>query len=135
MHARRVVGLVLSILTFPVLALGIFDPMEGGLAMLVAGVLILATWLVSRVPVPRLEWIGWVATVGIGAMAIGFAVLLWNAGVTGPGGTGMPWWLVALIVGYEIGVVVTFAGGIWNLVRHIKVVRDHGIPVAGSTAH
>lgn len=134
MHARRVVGLVLSILTVPVLALGIFDPMEGGLAMLVAGALILATWLVSRVPVPRLEWIGWVATVGIGAVAIGFAVVLWNAGITGPGGTGMPWWLVALLIGYEVGVVVTFAGGISNVIRHARSVRDQHIPVAGIPA-
>ena len=42
--------------------------MEGGLAMLAAGGLLLVTWLVSRVPVPRLEWSGWVSTVVTGVL-------------------------------------------------------------------
>ena len=59
MHVRHVIGLVLAVLTLPLLVLGIFDPIEGGVAMLLAGILLLATWLVSRIPVPRLEWIAW----------------------------------------------------------------------------
>lgn len=134
MHARHVIGLVLAILTVPVLALGMFDPLEGGLAMLVAGGLLLVTWLVSRVPVPRLEWIAWTATIGVASAALTSAVLLRTAEVTGPG-LGLPWWLVGLIALYEVGVVVTFAGGIWYSLRLLRTVRDHGIPVAGAPAH
>lgn len=123
MRVRHTIALVLSILTVPVLALGIFDPMEGGMAMLAAGILILITWLVGRVPVPRLEWIGWVATVTVGTVALGAGMVLWNTGVTGPGGQGLPWWLMVLLVSYELGVVVTFTGGIWNVVRHIASIR------------
>jgi hypothetical protein len=123
MRVRHTIALVLSILTVPVLALGIIDPMEGGMAMLAAGILILVTWLVGRVPVPRLEWIAWVSTVAVGAVALGAAMVLWDAGITGPGGQGLPWWLVVLLVAYELGVVVTFAGGIWNVVRHIATLR------------
>lgn len=135
MRARHTIGLVLSILTMPVLALGLIDPLEGGIALLAAGILILVTWLVGRVPVPRLEWIAWVSTAVVGAAALGAAMVLWNAGITGPGGQGLPWWLVVLLVAYELGVVVTFAGGIWNIVRHIATLRtprEHraGLPVS-----
>lgn len=134
MHARHVIGLVLGILTIPVLALGIFDPLEGGMAMLMAGAIIVATWLISRVPVPRLEWVAWVATAALSGTALTSAVLLRTAEVTGPG-LGIPWWLVALIAGYELGVVVTFAGGVWYVVRLLRVVRDHRVPVAGAPVH
>lgn len=133
MPARHVIALVLAALTVPVLALGILDPMEGGMAMLAAGVMILLTWLVGRVPVPRLEWIGWVATVVVGAVTLAAAVVLWNEGVTAPG-RGLPWWLAVLLVIYEVGVVATFAGGVWNVVRHVMVLRNKGIPVAGVPA-
>ncbi len=134
MHTRHVIGLVLAILTVPVLALGMFDPMEGGTAMLVAGLLLLTTWLVSRVPVPRLEWIGWTTAVGLAVAALTSAVLLRTAEVTGPGLV-LPWWLVALIAAYELGVLVTFAGGVWYVIRLLHVVRDHRNPVAGAPVY
>ncbi len=131
MHTRHVIGLVLAILTIPVLALGLFDPMEGGVAMLVAGLLILGTWLVSRVPVPRLEWMSWAATVGVAMVAIASAVVSWTTEGTGPG-RNVPWWLVTLIALYELGVVVTFVSGILYAVRLLHVVRDHRVSVAGA---
>ena len=134
MHARHVIGLVLAILTIPVVALGMFDPLEGGMAMLAAGVLVLVTWLTSRVPVPRLEWISWVATMTAAVISLTSAVLLRTAEVTGPG-LGLPWWLVGLIALYEAGVVVTFAGGIWYCLRLLRTVRDHPISVAGAPSH
>ena len=122
MHVRHVIGLVLAALTVPLLVLGIFDPMEGGVAMLVAGILLLATWLVSRIPVPRLEWIAWTATMVAAVVTDAIAGLLWNQGITGPGGTGVPWWLWLLAGAYEVGVVVTAAGGVWYLVRHARAI-------------
>jgi hypothetical protein len=127
MRTRHVIGLILSALTVPMLVLGLLDPMEGGLAMLAAGTLLLVTWLVSRVPVPRLEWIAWVATVALAAVTIAVAGLLWNADVTGPG-RGLPWYLWAMIIGYEAGVLVTLAGGVMYVVRQARELRhDHGM--------
>lgn len=134
MHARHVIGLVLTILTIPALALGLFDPIEGGMALLVAGLLILATRLVSRVPVPRLEWMSWVVTIGVAVAALASAGLLRAAEITGSG-QGLPWWLVTLIVMFELGVVVTFAGGVWYVLRLLRVVRTDRVPMAGAPSH
>lgn len=123
MHVRHVIGLVLALLTVPVLVLGILDPIEGGVAMLVAGILLLATWLVSRIPVPRLEWIAWTATMALAVITDVIAGVLWSQGITGPGGTGVPWWLWILVGAYEIGVVITVTGGVWYLVRHARALR------------
>jgi hypothetical protein len=125
MSGRHAVGLVLSILTVPVLVLGLFDPLEGGLAMLAAGVLIVVTWLVSRVPVPRLEWISWLATVAAGVSAIAGAV--WvnvDRGYVIGGAEGVPAWVLVLVALYEIGVLVTIAGGIAYVVRHVTTGRS-----------
>ena len=91
-------------------------------AMLLADILLLATSLVSRIPVPRLEWIAWTATMVAAVVTDAIAGLLWNQGITGPGGTGVPWWLWLLAGAYEVGVVVTAAGGVWYLVRHARAM-------------
>jgi hypothetical protein len=124
MRTRQITGLVLVILTIPALVLGLLDPLEGGIAMLVAGALILTTRLVSRVEVPRVEWIAWFASVVTGAAAIAGATWI-NVQrgyvIGGPGA--QPWWVIALVIGYEVGVVVTLVGGVQYLVRQVRAVR------------
>ena len=121
MRTRQVTGLVLAAITVVVLVAGLLDPMEGGLAMLAGGILILVTWIVSRVPVPALEIAAWGAAVLLGLVTVAAAALLALSGETGPG-RGLPWWLWALLIGYEVAVAVTVAGGIWNLVRHVRIL-------------
>ena len=128
MHVRHIVGLVLAVLTVPVTLLGLIDPMEGGIAMLAVGGLLLVTWLVSRIPVPRLEWIAWLATIVVGAVTVAVASVLWTQGVTGPG-KGLPWWLFVMLAVYEVGVLTTLAGGIQYVVRQVKALR-RGLPSA-----
>ena len=123
MHTRLVIGLVLSVLTMPVLLLGLMDPVEGGMAMLVAGVLILATFAVSRVPVPRLEWIPWVAALIAGASALAAVPQYWP-------NDPYPWWVWGLVVVYELAVAVTVSGGVVYLVRHARALRHPHAPAA-----
>ena len=124
MRVRHVIGLSLAILTIPLFLPGLIDPIEGGIAMLVVGVFLLTTWLVSRIPVPQLEWISWTATMVVAVAAVTAGTVLWQAGVTGPG-LAMPWWMWGLIGMYEIGVVATLTGGIQYVVRHVKALRHH----------
>lgn len=136
MRTREIVGLVLSALTLPVLVAGLIDPVEGGLAMLVGAVLALATWLVSRVPVPRLEWIGWLVAMAAGSGAL-VAVVVRGAteGMT-PGGAGLPWWVWALVAVYEAAVAVTIAGGVQYVVRHVRRLRGtHGTTRPGTSRY
>ena len=67
-------------------------------------------------------WIAWTATIVAAVVTDAIAGLLWNQGITGPGGTGVPWWLWLLAGAYEVGVVVTAAGGVWYLVRHARAI-------------
>jgi hypothetical protein len=123
MHSRHMIGLVLSILTVPVLVLGLLDPVEGGVAMLVAGLLILLTFAVSRVAVPRLEWIPWLTSVAAGASALAAVPHYYPL-------EPYPWWVWALVVVYEVAVAVTVAGGVAYVVRHVRTLRRPHAPVA-----
>ena len=132
--ARHIIGLVLAVLTVPLVLIGLIDPLEGGLAMLVAGALVLATWLVSRIPVPRLEWIAWTATTSLAVVTVAIASVLWNQGITQT--QGLSWWMWALIGVYTIGVLATLAGGVQYVVRHVRALRHpEGSGNEGNTVH
>lgn len=115
MHRNLVIATVLSVVTLPVLALGLIDPLEGGLAMLVAGAMILATWLVARVPVPALEWTAWTTAIVTGGLAI---LGVWR---TYP--LPVPTWVWVLVVAYEIAVALTLAGAGIHVARHVRRLR------------
>lgn len=115
MHRKLVIATVLSVVTLPVLVLGLIDPIEGGLAMLVAGSMILVTWLVARVPVPVLEWSAWVTTIATGGLAI---LGVWR---TYP--LPVPAWVWVLVVAYEIAVALTLAGAGIYVARHVRRLR------------
>jgi hypothetical protein len=55
-RSRLVVSLILGIIALPVIFVGLIDPLEGGLALLVAVGLGVAVRLLSGVPLPRLAW-------------------------------------------------------------------------------
>ena len=131
--ARHAIGLVLAVLTIPLVLLGLIDPLEGGVAMLVAGALLLVTWLVSRVPVPRLEWIAWTATTSLAVVTVAIASVLWNQGITQQ--QGLAWWMWGLIGVYTAGVLATLGGGIQYLGRHVRVLRQHRPGITATGVH
>ena len=116
MRARQISGLVLGILTVPVLVLGLLDPIEGGMALLAGGVLLVVVYLVSRVPVPRLVWIPWLSAVAFGAASLIAVAQYWPS-------VPYPWWVWALVVGYEVAAAITAAGGIVYVVRIARRLR------------
>ena len=128
MRARQVIGLALVIAALPLVFIGLIDPLEGGIA-LVAGLLLgLVAWLVSRVPVPRFTWISLAATLAFGALTLVLALTLPPVEM-GPDTVGNPvvgrWYLAAMNWVWRSGVLVTFAGGIWYVVR---IVQSLGPP-------
>ena len=122
-HVRHIIGLVLTVLTLPLFLLGLIDPLEGGVAMLAVGGLVLITWLVSRIPVPRLEWIAWTATTALAIVTVAIATVLWTQGITQT--QGLAWWMWGLIALYTGGVLATLGGGFQYLGRHVKALRHH----------
>lgn len=128
MRARQVIGLVLVIIALPLVVIGLIDPLEGGIALLAGLLLGLVAWLVSRVPVPTFTWISLAATLAFGALTLVLALTLPPVEM-GPDMAANPvmgrWYLAALNWVWRIGVLVTFAGGIWYVVR---IVQSLGPP-------
>lgn len=84
MSIRNLVGKVLTVLALPVVFLGLIDPLEGGLALIVATLLyVLAFWLLKRAP-SRWLWIPFLATLVIGGGTILLAVFENRNGEFGP---------------------------------------------------
>ena len=125
MRTRRIVAIVLAFVALPVLVFGLIDPLEGGIALLVGVALGVAVWALSRVPLPRLRWISLTATVALGAITLGLALVL-SPQESGPGAGGNPiaGGLIGLLWLWRAGVVVVLAGAIVYLVRLFKSLRE-----------
>jgi hypothetical protein len=127
--SRLVVSLILGIIALPVIFVGFIDPLEGGLALLVAVGLGVAVRLLSGVPLPRLAWISMLATVGVGILVLVlviFAVPSETVQEVGPEVTA-PNPLNAgariLLWVYRLGVLLVLAGGVAYLVRIAQALR------------
>ena len=133
MRARQVIGLVLVIIALPLVVIGLIDPLEGGIALLAGLLLGLVAWLVSRVPVPTFTWISLAATLAFGALTLVLALTLPPVEM-GPDMAANPvmgrWYLAAMNWVWRIGVLVTFAGGIWYVVRIVQSLGRPGDPHA-----
>lgn len=133
MRARQVIGLALVIAALPLVFIGLIDPLEGGIALAAGLLLGLVAWLVSRVPVPRFTWISLAATLAFGALTLVLALTLPPVEM-GPDTVGNPvvgrWYLAAMNWVWRIGVLVTFAGGIWYVVRIVQSLGRPGDPHA-----
>lgn len=125
MRARQIIGLLLAIVALPFLVLGLIDPLEGGIALIVGLLLGVAGWLISKVPVPRFTWIALAATIAVGALTLVLALTLPPIEM-GPDSAAGPvagrGFLVGLNWVWRIGVLVTFAGAIWYIVRIVQAL-------------
>lgn len=128
-RSRLIASLILGIITLPVIFVGLIDPLEGGLALLVGVGLGVAVRLLSGVPLPRLVWISMLATLGVGILVLAlviFAVPSETVQEVGPDVTA-PNPLNAgariLLWVYRLGVLVVFAGGVVYLVRIAQALR------------
>ena len=123
-HGRTVTGLVLAAITVVVLAIGLLNPMLGAVGVVVGGVLILTTWVVSRIAVPALEIVAWGASVAFGLMTV-TVLALWMLSDGSHSADSAPWWIWALFAAYEVAIAVTVGGAGWHLARHIRALRLH----------
>lgn len=128
MRTRRIIAIVLAIVTVPLLVFGLIDPLEGGIALVVAIVLGVVVWALARVPLPKLLWISLIATVAIGALTLGLAVFE-PEGDSGSGTAANPMLpLAALLWVWRAGVLVVLAGAILYIVRLFQSLREPAAP-------
>lgn len=122
---RLQVAVVLSIIGLVLTVVALIDPLEGGLALLIAIGLAVGARALSRMPIPRLELIGLIAAVGVAVVTI--AILLLSApgaGADEPGQAANP--LIggaALNWVYRLTVAVAIAGAAQYTVRLVRRLR------------
>lgn len=119
--ARRVAAAVLAVPMVLALMLGLLDPLEGGMALLVGLALAAAVWALSRAPVPRWAWIAALAAVAFGAAALTWAGASPDDDGNRSGVSGVV--LGVLFVGYELAALTTLVGGVVFAVRVVREAR------------
>lgn len=131
MRTRVIVATVLAIAALPLLAFGLIDPLEGGLALIVAIALAVAVRLLSRVTFPRLAWISMLVSVAIGVTTIIVAVT-GEPVETAPGTVLSPMsgWAIVLLWAYRLAVLVTLAGAVLYVVQLFQALKASTPPVA-----
>ena len=128
-RTRLIASLILGVIALPVIVIGLIDPLEGGLALLLAVGLGVVVRLMSGVPLPRLAWISILVTIGVGILALVLAM----AGMpteaeqeVGPdvtAGNPLGGGLRILVWIYRLGVIFVLAGGVVYLVRIGRALR------------
>ena len=120
-RARRVAAAVLAVPMVLLLVLGLLDPLEGGMALLVGLTLATAVWALSRVPVQTWAW-----RAAVAAVVLGLAALVW-AGATPDDDGDRSWWSASVLgvffVGYELAALATLVGGVRYAVRVVRAAR------------
>lgn len=116
MKSREIVAKVLFLLALPFVFLGLIDPLEGGLALIVAAVLYLIAFLLIKELPAKSLWIPFALSVLVGVLTILF-VTVWD--------TREPQEPLNLVVRiglwiYRALVAVTFVGAILNAVRFFR---------------
>lgn len=121
---KRLVLLVGAFASVPIALAGVFE-MEGILVFILLGPLMLLIWRLSGVAVPHLAWVSWIVSVALLAITVTAALVTMNVRGAGPE---LTWYLAVLLVAYEIAVLLTIIGSIWNVVRQVKAFRGSPPP-------
>lgn len=113
---RRISSTILFFLAIPMVFLGLIDPLEGGLALVLALVIYLAAFSLAGHGPIKLLWIPFVSAVGIGAAVLVLAIFGTNrVGEHAP--------FIPLSIGnwiYRLAVLVALAGAVLTAVKALK---------------
>lgn len=71
---RLVIHRVLLLLAVPIVFVGLIDPLEGGIALILAGFVYLVAFLVGGRKPTKFLWISYLSAVVIGAIVLVFAI-------------------------------------------------------------
>lgn len=125
MRIRAIAASILLILAIPFVFLGLIDPLEGGIALSVAGVIYLAASVIAAKAPPRYVWIPYVIAMVIGALALVLAILDLNDFQR----DGPLWVFVrALLWLYRVAVLVTLVGSVVFAIKSLlALIRKQGV--------
>jgi hypothetical protein len=110
---------ILLILAVPVVFVGLIDPLEGGIALLIAGFIYLLAFLVAGKGPRKYLWIPYVASVVIGVAVL----LLAMFGVERVDNEALPGPIVVGVWIYRIAVLATLAGSLSTAILSFRKAR------------
>ena len=127
MRTRLVVGAVAGVVAALLLVFGLIDPLEGGIALVAATVILLVVRLTTRVPVPRLLWIPVTVAIALGVSILALVVFSNPPeGTTSAVPNPLNGAVIALLWVYRLAVLVAIAGAVQYLIRLIRAARATG---------
>ena len=106
----------LLFVAIPALVLGLFDPLEGGMGLLIAIAIYAIAYGLIRSKPPKTLWIPLAATFGFALVTIAVAVMVAET----PQAEGLPFYLMVMIAVYELGALITLIAGIHTAYRSVK---------------
>lgn len=109
---KAVVARILLFLALPVVFVGLVDPLEGGIALLMAGFIYLVAFMMLGKKPKKSLWVSYITAITLGAIVLGFAMFIHFT-------QGDQETLSRFVVGgnwfYRVAVLATLAGGILAL--------------------
>ena len=114
--AGRVISNILLVLALPILFFGLIDPLEGGLALLLAVLIYSLAFTLRKEKPAKLLWIPIVVALIIGALVLAIAIFV---AASGPGNP----LHILLVAGnwvYRSAVLVALVGALLTLVNAFK---------------
>lgn len=116
-RVRQILYRALMIAVLPVLFFGLIDPLEGGLALLLALAIYIVTFLIGGTRPKKYLWIPFVTSLGIGAVVLAAAIYLYDR-VGEP--ENFPFGLLAGNIIYALSVMVTIGGAILSAIQAFR---------------
>jgi hypothetical protein len=100
------------------------DPLQGGAAVLLAGLVTVAAWLVGRVTIPKLTWISISVTIALAVATIATIPLSGTDGVAGSEvAMTLPLQFWIGLWAYRVGSVAVIAGTVFYVVKIVEAQR------------
>lgn len=114
----KIFATILLFVALPFVFLGLIDPLEGGLALIMAAAIYSVAYLLDRSFPPRILWISFAVSIALGLATLTAAILGDKAE---PLQDNLP--IMLGMFGYRASVLVTLAAAVFVAVRRITRPR------------
>lgn len=124
MKVRLIIAIAAGVIATLILVVGLIDPLEGGIALLIATALFVAVRLLSSVPMPKLWWIPTVVAIVVGATALAIVIFAEPQGtVEYAPNPALDFGVIGMLWAYRAAVLAAIAGAVVYVVRLIRALR------------
>lgn len=113
---RLVAHRVLVILAVPIVFLGLIDPLEGGIALILAALIYALAFLLAGKGPKKYLWIPYLIAVVVGGVVLLFAMF----GVDRVNGEGLPGPVIVGLWIYRVAVLLTLAGSLTTAILSFR---------------